>query len=48
MEVKSVPKHKKNPAVGEKKTVYTSQILIEQEDALSFGDQEEVSNGIFK
>jgi glutamyl-tRNA synthetase len=41
-EVKVLPKHKKNPEVGEKKTVYTSTILVEQEDALSFDDQEEV------
>jgi glutamyl-tRNA synthetase len=40
--VKSLPKHKKNPEVGEKKTVYSSSILVEQEDALSFEDQEEV------
>lgn len=31
-----VPKHKKNSDVGEKKTVYSSSILIEQEDAQSF------------
>ncbi|EPQ57869.1 glutamyl-tRNA synthetase [Gloeophyllum trabeum ATCC 11539] len=42
-EVKSLPKHKKNPEVGEKQTVYTSQILVEQEDALSFGDNEEIT-----
>lgn len=42
-EVKTLPKHKKNPEVGEKKTVFSSQILVEQEDALSFEDQEEVS-----
>jgi glutamyl-tRNA synthetase len=42
-EVKSLPKHKKNPDVGEKMTVYTSLILVEQEDALSFDDQEEAS-----
>ena len=41
-EVKTLPKHKKNPDVGEKKTVYTSTILVEQEDASSFEDQEEV------
>lgn len=41
-EVKVLPKHKKNAEVGEKKTVYTSTILVEQEDALSFEDQEEV------
>lgn len=43
-EVKSLPKHKKNPDVGEKMTVYTSSILVEQEDALSFNDQEEARN----
>jgi len=42
-EVKILPKHKKNPEVGEKKTVYSSSILVEQEDALSFEDQEEVN-----
>ncbi|KAK7037996.1 putative glutamate--tRNA ligase, cytoplasmic [Favolaschia claudopus] len=42
-EVKALPKHKKNPDVGEKKTVYTSAILVEQEDAVSFEDQEEIT-----
>ncbi|KAN0140810.1 glutamate-tRNA ligase [Lactarius tabidus] len=42
-EVKTLPKHKKNPDVGEKKTVYSSSILIDQEDALSFGDSEEIT-----
>lgn len=41
-EVKINPRHKKNPAVGDKKTVYSSTIFVEQEDALSFDDQEEV------
>lgn len=41
-EVKVLPKHKKNPEVGEKNTVYSSKIIIEQEDAASFEDQEEV------
>jgi len=41
-ETKVLPKHKKNPEVGEKKTVFTSSILVEQEDAASFEDQEEV------
>jgi glutamyl-tRNA synthetase len=41
-EVKTLPRHKKNPDVGEKKTVFTSTILVEQEDAISFDDQEEV------
>ncbi|KAJ7219583.1 glutamate-tRNA ligase [Mycena pura] len=42
-ETKVLPKHKKNPDVGEKTTVYTSAILVEQEDALSFEDQEEIT-----
>lgn len=41
-EVKTLPKHKKNPEVGEKKTVFSSNILVEQEDALSFDNNEEV------
>lgn len=42
-EIKTLPLHKKNPEVGEKKTVYTSQIIIEQEDAASFEDNEELT-----
>ena len=42
-EIKTLPRHKKNPEIGEKKTVYSSQILIEQEDAASFDDQEEIT-----
>ncbi|KAH7920134.1 glutamate-tRNA ligase [Leucogyrophana mollusca] len=42
-EVKTLPRHKKNPAVGEKQTIYTSTILVEQEDAASFADQEEIT-----
>jgi glutamyl-tRNA synthetase len=42
-EIKTLPKHKKNPEVGEKQTVYTSTILLEQEDAASFEEQEEVN-----
>lgn len=42
-EIKTLPKHKKNPEVGEKKTVYTSAIFLEQEDAASFENQEEVN-----
>lgn len=41
-EVKTLPKHKKNPEVGEKRTIFSSQVFVEQEDALSFDDQEEV------
>ncbi|PPQ98828.1 hypothetical protein CVT24_003382 [Panaeolus cyanescens] len=43
VEVKTLPKHKKNPEVGQKKTVYSSNILLEQEDAASFEDNEEVT-----
>ncbi|KIY73190.1 glutamate-tRNA ligase [Cylindrobasidium torrendii FP15055 ss-10] len=42
-ETKTLPKHKKNPDVGEKKTVYSSNIWVDQEDAKSFDDQEEVT-----
>ncbi|KIM79723.1 hypothetical protein PILCRDRAFT_823268 [Piloderma croceum F 1598] len=42
-EVRILPKHKKNPEVGEKKTVYSSSVLVEQDDALSFEDQEEIT-----
>jgi glutamyl-tRNA synthetase len=42
-EIKTLPKHKKNADIGEKKTVYTPSILVEQEDAISFDLQEEVS-----
>ncbi|KAF9246406.1 tRNA synthetases class I, catalytic domain-containing protein [Melanogaster broomeanus] len=43
LEVKTLPRHKKNPEVGEKQTVYSSTILVEQEDAASFEDQEEIT-----
>lgn len=42
VEIKTLPLHKKNPEVGEKQTIYSSTILLEQEDAASFEDQEEV------
>jgi glutamyl-tRNA synthetase len=41
--VKILPKHKKNPEVGEKKTVYASQVYVEQEDAITFDDKEEIT-----
>lgn len=41
-ESKTLPKHKKNPEVGEKKTWFTKTISIEQDDAASFEDNEEV------
>jgi len=46
-EVKSLPKHKKNTEIGEKKTIYSSAILLEQEDGASFDDNEEVSNMLY-
>lgn len=42
--MKRNPKHKKNPEVGTKETMYGPVVLVEQIDALSFGDQEEVSS----
>ena len=39
----AVPKHKKNLELGNKTTVYAPEIIIEQEDAASFEDNEEVS-----
>ena len=42
-EVKTMPRHKKNPDVGTKETVYSNEVLIEQEDAQSFAENEEVN-----
>jgi len=39
----AVPKHKKNLDLGNKSTTYAPEILVEQEDAASFEDNEEVS-----
>lgn len=39
---KAVPKHKKNLELGNKTTVYDSTVYLEQEDAKSFADNEEV------
>ena len=47
-EVRSNPLHKKNPEVGEKRQVYSSKLLMEQEDAVSFGDSEEVRSMIIQ
>lgn len=41
-ESKLLPKHKKNADLGNKTTVFASEILIEQVDAKSFDDNEEV------
>ncbi|KAG8899848.1 hypothetical protein FRB99_006405 [Tulasnella sp. 403] len=43
VEVKTLPLHKKNPDVGEKSTVYGPDIYLEQEDAASLEDNEEVT-----
>ncbi|RHZ87485.1 hypothetical protein Glove_34g125 [Diversispora epigaea] len=40
---KDLPKHKKNPDVGTKKTWYSSKILIDQEDAKTFDIEEEIT-----
>ncbi|CCV00418.1 unnamed protein product [Malassezia sympodialis ATCC 42132] len=40
---KQVPKHKKNAELGMKTTVYDSQILLEQADAASFDENEEIT-----
>lgn len=37
------PKHNKNPELGSKKVVYGKKILIEQEDAKSFTEDEEIT-----
>lgn len=42
-EIKMMPKHKKTPEVGEKQTYYTKEIWVEQEDALSFLPEEEIT-----
>ncbi|CAG8580606.1 5243_t:CDS:10 [Paraglomus brasilianum] len=41
--IKDMPKHKKNPDVGTKKTTYSSEIFIEQGDAKTFGLEEEIT-----
>lgn len=44
VEVLEKPLHKKDPNVGTKQQVYSSKLIVEQEDAASFGDNEEVSS----
>ncbi|BGP19968.1 hypothetical protein JCM10213_006745 [Rhodosporidiobolus nylandii] len=43
IESKQNPRHKKNPDVGLKATYYADQIFVEQADAASFADNEEVT-----
>lgn len=45
-EIKEMPRHKKNPAVGTKKTVYASEIIIDQQDAQAFAIDEEVGYNV--
>lgn len=47
VEIKDLPKHKKNEAVGTKKTYYSETIYVEQADAASFAQDEEVSLDFF-
>lgn len=42
-EVQKKPLHKKNPDVGDKDMVFASKLIMEQEDAQSFGENEEAS-----
>lgn len=42
-EVKEVPKHKKNPDIGNKKTTYSNKIALDQEDAKSLEVGEEIT-----
>jgi hypothetical protein len=43
VDVQTKPLHKKDAAIGNKQLVYSSNLIMEQEDAASFGDNEEVS-----
>ncbi|BGO93627.1 glutamate--tRNA ligase [Rhodotorula toruloides] len=43
VESKVVPKHKKNPEVGDKTTFYADTIYVEQADAASFAQDEELT-----
>ena len=42
-ETKTLAAHKKNPDIGEKKTVFSSDLLMEQYDASQFGENEEIT-----
>ncbi|RKP05105.1 tRNA synthetases class I, catalytic domain-containing protein, partial [Thamnocephalis sphaerospora] len=42
-EVRAMPKHKKNAAVGEKQTVFGPEVYLTQEDAASFAEGEEIT-----
>ncbi|CAG8452271.1 842_t:CDS:10 [Ambispora leptoticha] len=40
---KEIPKHKKNPEIGTKRTTFASNVLLEQEDAKTFEIGEEIT-----
>ena len=42
-EIKDVPKHKKNPDVGNKKCAYSNEILLDSEDAKDLSEGEEIT-----
>jgi len=42
-EVRAMPKHKKNPELGEKQTVFGSGVYIDQADAVTFEEGEEIT-----
>lgn len=42
VDIQTKPLHKKDAAIGTKQLVYSSDLIMEQEDAASFGDNEEV------
>ncbi|KTW29777.1 glutamate-tRNA ligase [Pneumocystis carinii B80] len=43
MYIEERPKHKKNPQVGMKKVAFYKNIILDQEDALTFKDNEEIT-----
>ncbi|OCF43000.1 glutamate-tRNA ligase [Kwoniella heveanensis CBS 569] len=43
VEVQEKPLHKKNPELGNKKMIISDKLIVEQEDAASFGDNEEIT-----
>ncbi|KAJ2809212.1 glutamate--tRNA ligase [Coemansia guatemalensis] len=42
-EIRELPKHKKNPELGTKRTVFSSLVFIDQADAASFEQNEEIT-----
>lgn len=46
VQFKDMPRHKKNPGVGTKQTAYASTIIVDQQDAQSFKENEEVMTAI--